>query len=217
MKNKVVTLQQALEKIHNGQTIMCGGFTNVGSANKLIPAIVDRGYKDFNLIANDTGNNRQDGIGTLICQKCVKSVIASHVGLNPETGNQMNDGELTVTLVPQGTLAERIRCGGTGLGGVLTPTGVGTVIEEEKEILTVNGKKYLLELPLRADVAILKAWKADTYGNLVYRRLARNFNPMMAMAADLVIVEVEEVVEEGQIDPDCIMTPGVCVDMLVKL
>lgn len=217
MKNKLVTLDQVLAKIHDGQTIMCGGFTNVGSANKLLRAIADAGYKDFDLIANDTGNDKYDGIGTLICEKRVRSVIASHVGLNPETGRQMNSGEIQVTLVPQGTLAERIRCGGTGLGGVLTPTGAGTIVEEGKEVFTINGKKYLLELPLRADVAIIKAWKADTYGNLVYRRLARNFNPMIAMAADFVIVEVEEVVEVGEIDPDQIMTPGVCVDMLVKL
>lgn len=217
MKDKVVSLEKALTKIHDGQTIMCGGFTNVGSANKLLREIADAGYKGFDLIANDTGNDKEDGIGTLICEKRIKSVLASHIGLNPETGRQMNNGKINATLIPQGTLAERIRCGGTGLGGVLTPTGIGTIVEEGKEVFTVNGKKYILELPLRADVAIIKAWKADTYGNLVYHRLARNFNPIMAMAADYVIVEVEEIVEVGQIDPDEIMTPGICIDMLIKL
>lgn len=216
-KRKVVSLEQALSKIHSGQTIMCGGFTNVGSANKLLRAIADAGYRDFNIIANDAGNDKYDGIGTLICEHRAKSLTASHIGLNPEAGRQMNSGELEITLMPQGTLAERIRCGGYGLGGVLTPTGVGTIVEEGKQVIEHSGKKYLLELPLRAEVAIIKAWKADTAGNLVYHRLARNFNPMMAMAADFVIVEVEEIVEIGEIDPDMVMTPGVCVDMIVEL
>jgi acetate CoA/acetoacetate CoA-transferase alpha subunit len=216
-KNKVVTLEQALAKIHNGQTIMLSGFTNVGSPNKFIRAMADAGFKDLNIIANDAGNDKQDGIGTLVCEKRAKSLFASHIGLNPEAGRQMNAGELQVTLMPQGTLAERIRCGGTGLGGVLTPTGVGTVVAEGKQEMVVGGKTYLLETALRAEVAVIKAWKADTAGNLVYHRLARNFNPVMAMAADFVIAEVEEIVEVGEIDPDSVMTPGICVDMLVKL
>lgn len=216
-KSKQVSLDAALAKIHDGQTLMLGGFTNVGSANKLLRAIADAGFENFNIIANDAGNDKQDGIGTLVCEHRCKSLIASHIGLNPEAGRQMNSGEMQITLIPQGTLAERIRCGGYGLGGVLTPTGVGTIVEEGKDIIEVDGKKYLLEKPLRADVAIIKAWKADTSGNLVYHRLARNFNPMMAMAADFVIAEVEEIVEIGEIDPDMVMTPGVCVDMLVKL
>lgn len=217
MKNKVVSIAQALNSIKDGQTIMCGGFTNVGSANKLLRAIADAGFREFDVIANDAGNDKQDGIGTLVCQNRVRSLIASHIGLNPDAGRQMNSGKMKVTLVPQGTLAERIRCGGYGLGGVLTPTGVGTIVEEGKEIIERNGKKYLLELPLRAEVAILKAWKADTVGNLVYRRLERNFNPMMAMASDFVIVEVEHIVQVGELDPDIIVTPGVCVDMLVQM
>jgi acetate CoA/acetoacetate CoA-transferase alpha subunit len=179
--------------------------------------MVKSGLKDITLISNDAGNDKFDGIGTLICQKRVKKLIASHAGLNPQVAVQMNAGELEVELVPQGTLAERIRCGGTGLGGVLTPTGIGTVVAEGKQIITVNGKDYLLETPLRADVAVIKAWKADEFGNLVYRRAARNFNPMMAMAADIVIAEVEEVVPVGEIDPDMVMTPGVCVDYVVKM
>ena len=196
---------------------MLSGFTNVGSPNKFIMKMIEAGVTDIDLIANDAGNDHTDGIGSLVCAHRVRSLIASHIGLNPEAGRQMNAGELKVTLVPQGTLAERIRCGGTGLGGVLTPTGVGTVVAEGKTVLEVNGRSYLLELPLRADVAVIKAWKADTSGNLVYRRAGRNFNPMMAMAADFVIAEVSEVVEVGELDPDEIMTPGVCVDMLVQL
>lgn len=215
--SKVAGVQQALAHIESGQTIMLSGFTNVGSPNKFIVKMAQAGITDIELIANDAGNDHADGIGTLICQHRVKKLTASHVGLNPKVAEQMNAGELEVVLVPQGTLAERIRCGGTGLGGVLTPTGVGTVVAEGKQVIQVNGRDYLLETPLRAQVAVVKAWKADTSGNLVYRRAGRNFNPLMAMAADFVIAEVEEVVEVGQLDPDEIMTPGVCVDLVVKL
>lgn len=216
-KSKVASLQDALAKIHNGQTLMIAGFTNVGSPNKLLRAIADAGFTDFNIISNDAGNDVKDGIGTLVVERRCKTLTASHIGLNPQVGVQMNAGELQVTLVPQGTLAERIRCGGYGLGGFLTPTGVGTVVEEGKQVIERDGKKYLLELPLRAEVALLKAWKADEAGNLVYRRVGRNFNPMMAMAADFVIVEAEEIVPVGELDPDMIVTPGVLVDMVVKL
>lgn len=216
-KSKVVTLEEALVKCHDGMTVMLSGFTNVGSPTKFCRALADTGIKNLHIIANDAGNDKVDGIGTFIVEGRAASLVASHVGLNPKVAEQMNAGTLQVTLVPQGTLAERIRCGGTGLGGVLTPTGVGTMVAEGKQEIEVNGKKYLLETPLRAEVAIIKAWKADTAGNLVYRRVARNFNPMMAMAADFVIAEVEEVVEIGQIDPDEVYTPGVCVDMVVQL
>lgn len=215
--SKVAGVQQALAHIESGQTIMLSGFTNVGSPNKFIVKMAQAGITDIELIANDAGNDHADGIGTLICQHRVKKLTASHVGLNPKVAEQMNAGELEVVLVPQGTLAERIRCGGTGLGGVLTPTGVGTVVAEGKQVIQVDGRDYLLETPLRAQVAVVKAWKADTSGNLVYRRAGRNFNPLMAMAADFVIAEAEEVVEVGQLDPDEIMTPGVCVDLVVKL
>lgn len=216
-KNKVVSLETALEKISSGVTMMAGGFTNVGSPNKLLAAIAGKGVDNITLIANDAGNDKTPGLGTLVCEKRVKKLVASHVGLNPQVAVQMNSGELEVELVPQGTLAERIRCGGTGLGGVLTPTGVGTIVAEGKQVINVNGKDYLLEKPLHAEIAVVKAHKADTSGNLVYRRAARNFNPMMAMAADFVIAEVEEIVEVGEIDPDEVMTAGVCVDMVVKL
>ncbi len=216
MQSKVVPAQQALEAFHDGMTIMISGFTNVGAPNRFIMKLVEQGIKDIHLISNDAGNDHTDGIGTLVCRRRVSTLIASHIGLNPEAGRQMSAGELAVTLVPQGTLAERIRCGGAGLGGVLTPTGVGTVVAEGKQVIEVNGRRYLLELPLRAQIAIVHAARADTAGNLVYHRCGRNFNPMMAMAADLVIAEAEEVVEVGQLDPDEIMTPGVCVDMVVK-
>ena len=215
--SKAASVEEALTHIRNGQTIMLSGFTNVGSPNKFIVKMAEAGITDIDLISNDAGNDHTDGIGTLICQHRVRRLTASHVGLNPKVAEQMNDGTLEVVLVPQGTLAERIRCGGTGLGGVLTPTGIGTVVAEGKQVIQVDGRDYLLEKPLHAEVAVVKAWKADTSGNLVYRRAGRNFNPLMAMAADFVIAEVEELVEVGQLDPGEVMTPGVCVDLVVKL
>ena len=215
--SKAASVEEALTHIRSGQTIMLSGFTNVGSPNKFIVKMAEAGITDIDLISNDAGNDHTDGIGTLICQHRVRRLTASHVGLNPKVEEQMNDGTLEVVLVPQGTLAERIRCGGTGLGGVLTPTGIGTVVAEGKQVIQVDGRDYLLEKPLHAEVAVVKAWKADTSGNLVYRRAGRNFNPLMAMAADFVIAEVEELVEVGQLDPDEVMTPGVCVDLVVKL
>ena len=215
--SKAASVEEALTHIRSGQTIMLSGFTNVGSPNKFIVKMAEAGITDIDLISNDAGNDHTDGIGTLICQHRVRRLTASHVGLNPKEAEQMNAGTLEVVLVPQGTLAERIRCGGTGLGGVLTPTGIGTVVAEGKQVIQVDGRDYLLEKPLHAEVAVVKAWKADTSGNLVYRRAGRNFNPLMAMAADFVIAEVEELVEVGQLDPDEVMTPGVCVDLVVKL
>ena len=215
--SKAASVEEALTHIRSGQTIMLSGFTNVGSPNKFIVKMAEAGITDIDLISNDAGNDHTDGIGTLICQHRVRRLTASHVGLNPKGAEQMNDGTLEVGLVPQGTLAERIRCGGTGLGGVLTPTGIGTVVAEGKQVIQVDGRDYLLEKPLHAEVAVVKARKADTSGNLVYRRAGRNFNPLMAMAADFVIAEVEELVEVGQLDPDEVMTPGVCVDLVVKL
>ena len=216
-KSKVVSLEEALSRCHDGMTVMLSGFTNVGSPNKFCRAMADAGLTGLHIIANDAGNDKAGGIGTLIVEGRAASLTASHVGLNPKVAEQMNAGTLQVTLVPQGTLAERIRCGGTGLGGVLTPTGVGTCVAEGKQEIVIDGRAYLLEPPLHAEVAVVKAWKADTAGNLVYRRVAKNFNPMMAMAADFVIAEAEEVVDVGQLDPDEICTPGVCVDLVVKL
>jgi acetate CoA/acetoacetate CoA-transferase alpha subunit len=212
---KVISIEKALEKVKDGMTIMVGGFLGVGNPLALVDALVKKGTRDLTLIANDTARPEL-GIGKLVVNKQLKKLIASHIGTNAETGRQMIAGELNVDLVPQGTLAEQIRCGGAGLGGFLTPTGVGTIVEEGKQRLVMNGKNYLLELPLRADVALISAHKADKFGNLVFRRSTRNFNPIMAFAADTVIVEAKEIVEIGEIDPDEVMVTGVVVDWIVQ-
>ncbi|MFW6266528.1 MAG: CoA transferase subunit A [Halanaerobiales bacterium] len=212
--SKVVRKGKIAKELKNNQSIMIGGFLECGTPKNLIDVLLDEGIKGITLIANDTGFPEQK-LGSLIVEKRVKKVIASHVGTNPETGRQMNEKEIEVELVPQGTLAERVRSHGAGLGGFLTPTGVGTVVEEGKEVIEVEGKKYLLEKPIGADIALVKAWKADEEGNLIYRYSARNFNPMMAMAADVVIVEAEEIVSAGELEANEIMTPGVFVDYVV--
>ncbi|VBB09571.1 3-oxoacid coa-transferase subunit a [Lucifera butyrica] len=214
MIKKQANIQQAAEYFKDGMTIMVGGFAAVGTPERLVRAIIDKEIKNITLIANDTAAPDR-GVGQLIVNQQVKKVITSHIGTNPETGKQMFAKELEVELVPQGTLAERIRCGGAGLGGVLTPTGVGTVVEENKQKICVDGKEYLLEKPLQADIALIRAKKADKAGNLIYDKTARNFNPLMAMAADTVIAEVDEVVEVGEIAPDEVMTAGVLVDKIV--
>jgi len=213
--NKICTRKDIVSKFRDGQTLMIGGFLAVGTPESLVDTLVENNVKDLTVIANDTAFVGK-GIGKLVVNKQLKQVIVSHIGTNPETGRQMNAGELEVELVPQGTLAERIRCGGAGLGGILTPTGVGTIVEKGKEKITQNGKTYLLESALKADIALIKAYKADTSGNLVYRYAARNFNPLMAMAAQLVIVEAEEIVEVGALDPNEVMTPGIFVHMIIK-
>ena len=212
---KIVTTEQALEHIKDGMTIMVGGFLAVGAPEILIDGIVAKGVKNLTLITSDTAYTDK-GIGKVIVAKQAKKVIASHIGTNPETGRQMNEKEIEVELVPQGTLAERIRAAGAGLGGVLTPTGLGTLVETGKDRITVDGRVFLLEKPLKADVALLLADVADKSGNLVYRRAARNFNPLMAMAAKTVIVVAKTIVETGAIDPDHVMTPGIFVDMIVQ-
>ncbi|BAL93485.1 acetate CoA-transferase subunit alpha [Rubrivivax gelatinosus] len=198
----------------NGMKVMYGGFMGVGTPAGIVEAMCAADLRELELIGNDTGVPIP-GVAPLISQRRVRRLVASHIGTNPETGKQMLAGELEVELVPQGTLAERIRCGGAGLGGFLTPTGVGTVVEEGKTRLKVGWTDYLLELPLRADIAIVKAARADRLGNLVYERAARNFNPLIALAADVVIAEVDEIVEPGTLDPDLVMTPGVVVDYIV--
>ncbi|KYZ76461.1 branched-chain amino acid dehydrogenase [Anaerosporomusa subterranea] len=213
--SKIKQYEEAVALFADGQTIMIGGFLGTGTPESLVDGLVARGVKNLNIIANDTAFPEQ-GVGKLITNKQAAKVIVSHIGTNPETGRQFNQQELDVEFSPQGTLAERIRCGGSGLGGVLTPTGVGTVVEQGKEKIVRGDKAYLLELPLKADIALIKAWRADTVGNLVYRRAARNFNPLMAMAAEMVIVEAEEIVEAGSLDPDEIMTPGIFVDMIIR-
>ena len=220
---KFVSLDEAVALIPDGASIMVGGFMGCGNPHKIIDALSKSGKGNFTLICNDGsmpgGPLGEDyyGVAKLIHNGQVTHLIATHVGLNPEVAARMNDGSMKVDLIPQGSLAEMIRAGGAGLGGVLTPTGVGTIVAEGKQEIVVDGKTYLLETPLRAEVAIVKAWKADTSGNLGYRRAGKNFNPMMAMAADFVIAEVEEIVEVGQIDPDQVCTPGACVDMVVQL
>ncbi|WP_232700011.1 acetate CoA-transferase subunit alpha [Brevibacillus daliensis] len=212
--DKSITMEEVLSIFKDEMTIMVGGFMGVGTPETLVSAVDQSDVKDITLIANDTAFI-ETGVGPLVVNKKCKKVITSHIGTNPETGRQMIAGELDVELVPQGTLAERIRAGGSGLGGILTPTGVGTAVEEGKEKIKVDGREYLLEKPLRADVALLKAFKADKAGNLVYHSSARNFNPLMAMAADTVIVEVEHIVEVGEIAPDEVITPGILVDKII--
>lgn len=213
--NKVRPLEEAAAVVSDGSTVMIGGFLGVGTPAAIIDSLVAKGVKDLTVIANDTAMP-EVGIGKLVVNRQIKKAIVSHIGTNPETGRQMIAGELDVTLTPQGTLAEQIRAGGAGLGGILTPTGIGTVVEDGKQKLTIAGREYLLELPLRADVALLKAYKADKAGNLVLRRSAQNFNPLMALAADTVIAEVEQIVETGAIDPDEVTVPGVVVDWIVQ-
>ena len=212
---KIIGLSEAISKVENGMTIMVGGFIGCGAPDQLLKEVCRKGTKELTLIANDTGI-LGDAMSQLIVQRCVSKLIATHIGTNKETGRQMSAGELDVKLVPQGTLVEQIRSAGAGLGGILTPTGIGTIVEEGKQKLVVNGTEYLLELPVRANVALLNAFKADKAGNLVYRRAARNFNPVMAMAADIVIAQVDHIVEIGEIDPDEVMTPGIFVDFLVQ-
>lgn len=212
--NKIISINDAVEKIQDGMTIMVGGFLANGTPEALIDALVKKGVKNLTLICNDTGFPDK-GVGKMVVAKQFKKIIASHVGTNPETANQMNSGETIVELVPQGTLAERVRCGGTGLGGFYTPTGIGTEIEVGKEKKIIEGKEYILELPLRADVALLFASTVDKKGNMIFNKTMKNFNPMMAMAADTVIVEAGKIVEIGEIDPDHVMSSGIFVDFIV--
>ncbi|MBK1614901.1 acetyl-CoA--acetoacetyl-CoA transferase subunit alpha [Rubrivivax gelatinosus] len=212
--SKVTALADAVARIPDGATLMIGGFMGVGSPHRLIDELVRQGKRDLTVIANDTARKGVD-IGKLIAAGAVKKLVASHIGLNPETQQRMIAGEIEVELVPQGTLAERIRAGGTGLGGVLTPTGVGTVVAEGKQTLEVQGRTFLVETPLRADFALVAAWRADYIGNLQYELTARNFNPVMAMAADHVIAEAGEIVPVGMIAPDHVETVSVVVDTLV--
>ena len=214
MKNKQITVKKAGEFFRDGMTIMVGGFMGVGTPPRLMTELLESGVKELTIIANDTAFV-DTGLGPLIVNGRVKKVIASHIGTNPETGRRMIAGEMEVQLIPQGTLAEQIRCGGAGLGGFLTPTGVGTVVEEGKQKITLDGRDYLLELPLRADLALIQAQKADPLGNLTYDLSARNFNPLMALAADITIAEPDEMVAVGDIDPDCVAAPGAIIDWLI--
>lgn len=214
-KSKVVSVQEAMTHVESGMTVMIPGFVNCGVPQTLIKGMIEKDLKDLDLISNNT-SVRGQGIGLLIHENRIRHITCSHIGSNTETVEKVVAGEIDVTFTPQGTLCERIRAGGAGIGGILTPTGLGTPMEEGKDVIEVNGKKYLLELPLHADVALIHAWKADKMGNLIYRHTARNFNPIMATAADYVIVEAEEIVEVGELETDYIMTPGCLVDAIVQ-
>ncbi len=212
---KIKTVAEAMDYIKDGSTIMIAGFGGIGSSYDLIQGIIKKGVKDLTLISIDAGDPDL-GPDHIIVNKQVKKLITSHIGATKAAGEQLNEGTLEVEFSPQGTLAERIRAGGVGLGGILTDIGMGTVIEEGKEKITVDGKEYLLEKPLKADVAILKAEKADEFGNLVYSKTARGLNPLMARAAEVTIVDANEVVELGALNSEEIVTPGAFVDVIVK-
>ena len=212
--NKIISAKKAADMVKEGMTIMVGGFLANGTPENIVDALVEKNVKNLTLICNDTGFPDR-GVGKMVVNKQFKKMIASHVGTNPETANQMNSGETEVVLTPQGTLAEKIRCGGNGLGGFYTPTGIGTEVAEGKEVKVINGKEYLFETPLRADVALLKASVVDKKGNMIFNKTMKNFNPMMATAADLVIVEADKIVEVGEIDPEHVMCSGIFVDYIV--
>jgi len=211
---RTTSLSDAVAMIPGGASMMIGGFMGVGTPEPIIDELVRQQKRDLTVIANDTSFPGV-GIGKLIAAKLVRRVVASHIGLNPETQRQMMAGEMEVELVPQGTLIERIRAGGYGLGGVLTATGLGTTVQDGKQIVEVAGKKYLVEIPLRADFALVQAFLADYQGNLSYALTARNFNPVMAMAADKVIAAADNIVPVGVISPDHVITPAPLVDYLV--
>jgi acetate CoA/acetoacetate CoA-transferase alpha subunit len=211
---KTVSSEEAVSIIPNGATLMIGGFMGVGTPERLIDEIVRQGKRNLTVIANDTALPGR-GIGKLVDAGLINRAIASHIGLNPETQKQMIAGKMAVDLVPQGTLIERIRAGGFGLGGVLTPTGVGTVVEEGKQKVQVNGATYLIETALHAEFALIDAFLADYLGNLSYALTARNFNPVIAMAADTTIVTAEHIVPVGLIAPDHVVTPAPLVHYLV--
>jgi len=211
---KLISLQQAAAKINDGATVMFGGFMANGSAEKIIDALVAKNVQGLTIICNDSGLIDK-GVGKLIVNKQCKRLVATHIGLNKETGRQMTAGELDVELVPQGTLAEQIRAGGYGLGGVLTKTGLGTLVEEGKQKVEVDGEMFLLEKPIRADFAVIFGSVVDKNGNIVYHGSTNNFNHVMASAADITIVEAQKMVEIGQIDPNHVITPGIFVNYIV--
>lgn len=208
----IISAREAVTNIKDGSTVMIAGFLN--APETLVDALVEANVRDLTVISNDTCFENQ-GIGKLIANGQVKKMITCHIGTNPETQRQMLAGKLEVEIVPMGTLVERVRAGGSGLGGILTPTGVGTVVAEGKKEVEIDGQVYLLELPLRADVALVQASIADKKGNLFHRKTTKNWSPVMAMAADIVIAETKEFVEIGELEPDVIHTPGIFIDYLV--
>ena len=213
--NKFISIEKAVAQVKDGMTVMVGGFLANGTPNAIVDALAKSGVKNLTLICNDTAFPDK-GVGQWIANKQVKKLIVSHIGTNPCTSEQMNSGELEIEFVPQGTLAERVRCGGAGLGGFLTTTGMGTIVAEGKPVVQVDGKEYLLEKPLRADIALVGASWGDKSGNLVYKGTSQNFNPLMASAADLVIAEIEDLVEVGELFPELVKTPGIFVDYIIE-
>ncbi len=218
MNSKLKTAQEAVAGIQNGAAIMVGGFMACGTPEILVDALVEKNVKNLTIICNDAGVPGR-GVGKLLSNGQIKTLIASHVGLNPEVAQRMNtdvpENRLECILVPQGTLVERIRAGGAGLGGFLTPTGVGTIVAEGKQVINIDGRDYLLERPLKADFALIRGSITDKSGNTAYNGTARNFNPLMAAAAGYVIVGACEVVETGEIDPNHVVTSGIFVDAVV--
>ncbi len=212
MKN-IIKITDLKNHLFDGMSIMVGGFMAVGTPELLIDEIVKLNVKDLTIICNDAGFIDL-GVGKLIANGQVKKLIASHIGLNPEAGRLMHDKLMECDLIPQGTLAEQIRAGGAGLGGFLTPTGLGTIVEEGKQIVKANNKNYILELPIRADLALLYGSTVDKYGNTNYTKTTRNFNPVMATATDKVIVLAKKMVD--RIDPDNVMTPHIFIDYIIK-
>ena len=213
--SKFISIEEAVSKVKDGMTIMVGGFLANGTPNKIVDALAKSGVKNLTLICNDTAYPDK-GVGQLIANKQVKKLFVSHIGTNPHTSEQMNSGELEIEFCPQGSLAERVRAGGCGLGGILTQTGMGTIVAEGKQIVNVDGKDYLLEKPLRADIALVGASLGDKAGNLVYRGTSQNFIPLMASAADLVIAEINELVEVGEIAAENVKTPSIMVDFIIE-
>lgn len=211
---KRITPQQAADMVKDGMTVMVGGFLANGTPESIIDALVAKNVQNLTLILNDTSYPDR-GAGKLIANKQVKKIIVSHIGTNKLTAEQMNAGTLEVEFCPQGTLAERVRAGGAGLGGVLTTTGLGTIVAQGKQTLTIQGTEYLLELPLRADIALIRGSIGDTDGNLIYKGTSQNFNPLMAMAADTVIAEIGELKNPGDIAPEAVHTPGILVDYII--
>src|SRR2546426_2811764 len=215
MNKLVANAHEAISDIGDGATVMMGGFGLCGIPENLIAALRDKGTKNLTIISNNAGVD-DFGIGLLLQKRQVKKMISTYVGENRLFEELVLNGELQIELNPQGTFAERIRAGGAGIGGFYTPTGYGTIIAEGKETRTWNGKHYVLELPLHADYAFVKAWIGDRYGNLIYRKTARNFNPIMATAAHITIAEVEELVQPAELTPDCIHTPGIYVKRIFQ-
>ena len=212
---KLITLEEGIAKIKDGMVIMIGGFINGGVPDRIIEALSKTEVKNLTVISNDTGFPNR-GLGKLVAKKQISKMICSHIGTNSDTITQFNNKEIVVEFVPQGTLIERIRAAGAGLGGILTPTGIGTIVENGKQVINVEGKDYLLETPLKADLALIKAAKADKSGNLYYLGTAQNFNPVMAFAGDTVIAEIDELVETGAFEPQEVHTPGIFVDYIVN-